>query len=740
MDEKAFLEELDKLFSKHNLENISTYLEDSLNNAILKKNTSLIITILNEMIGFYRDISDYETSYKYALSLHNLILKANVSYEALFITFINIANAYRAYKELDKSIDLFLIDEKIYFDNKLNRPKELAALYNNLSLAYEEKKEYETSLLYLNKALELIKETKDEIKIASTLVNMAMCYLSINKLDNAKEVLDKASIVFENNQNDFHYSGYAAAMAKYYNLTNNIKQSIKYYESALAHLLMTVGKNEYYNQIKDELFKLYEKNNINPHIKGLDLSEAYFKYTRDKLFEGLDENTINSLTIGLFGLGSECYGADDIISEDHDFDPGYIVLVLDSVSKETFNIIVNNYNSLEKCFNRFYVMPLDKKGVHYFSQYLREFLGVKDINNLSEQSKSLITNGRIFHNGFFTKYNNLIYNIKKDTNYNYLPNIILKTLEINQYIPYNLNRALERKDYRLYELLKNHLIDKLIEYYYLYHKKYLPHDKLALKLIDDNSIIKKWIYQIMDNNLDGLFETISSHLLKVLDSYGCIKKLGTIYIEDYRFELVQYIKEYNYKRDIIEKIVDIEWNMFIKLENIGGKASCQSNPRYFKLMRETQFIVWDSELLNSYLNDLNEALNYGYNTLAIKYAFMEETLDPIHFEIIKNNLPLLSDKRKALQEEVIKVQLAQLEDFSKNNPLDAAQMRSVNTSSDNIYNASYETYLRGELSSYSEKTLYLYAMMISNLENNNKNLVDLTIKFTKLYKTTEEGV
>ena len=81
--------------------------------------------------------------------------------------------------------------------------------------------------------------------------------------------------------------------------------------------------------------------------------------------------------------------------------------------------------------------------------------------------------------------------------------------------------------------------------------------------------------------------------------------------------------------------------------------------------------------------------------------------------------------------------MSHLEEFSIKYPQDLLNMRSKNTSSDNIYNASYETYLRGELRSYSEKVVYLYAKMLTDLDKRGKNIVELTIKFTKLFKTNE---
>ena len=46
---------------------------------------------------------------------------------------------------------------------------------------------------------------------------------------------------------------------------------------------------------------------------------------------------------------------------------------------------------------------------------------------------------------------------------------------------------------------------------------YLPHDKLRLKLMDNNSIIKKWIYYILDHDdISKLYEEISAKIIETI--------------------------------------------------------------------------------------------------------------------------------------------------------------------------------------------------------------------------------
>lgn len=53
-----------------------------------------------------------------------------------------------------------------------------------------------------------------------------------------------------------------------------------------------------------------------------------------------------------------------------------------------------------------------------------------------------------------------------------------------------------------------------------------------------------------------------------------------------------------------------------------------------------------------------------------------------------------------------------MEEFAKEYPALADNARSIHTYEDNPFNTSYETYLRGELSTYSDKMLELYGRYI----------------------------
>ena len=66
-------------------------------------------------------------------------------------------------------------------------------------------------------------------------------------------------------------------------------------------------------------------------MKGLELSRKFYEtYGAPMLHEKFPELE-DKLAIGLVGDGSECFGYDDDISRDHDFEPGFCIFVPDDI-------------------------------------------------------------------------------------------------------------------------------------------------------------------------------------------------------------------------------------------------------------------------------------------------------------------------------------------------------------------------------------------------------------------------
>lgn len=60
-------------------------------------------------------------------------------------------------------------------------------------------------------------------------------------------------------------------------------------------------------------------------MNGLELSRAYYETCGRELLKQRFPKLFDRMTIGLAGEGSECFGFDDLYSEDHDFGPSFCI-------------------------------------------------------------------------------------------------------------------------------------------------------------------------------------------------------------------------------------------------------------------------------------------------------------------------------------------------------------------------------------------------------------------------------
>ncbi|MCR5507709.1 MAG: DUF4125 family protein [Lachnospiraceae bacterium] len=183
-------------------------------------------------------------------------------------------------------------------------------------------------------------------------------------------------------------------------------------------------------------------------------------------------------------------------------------------------------------------------------------------------------------------------------------------------------------------------------------------------------------------------------------------------------------------RDGVNELVMLEWQAFDKVINEGGRASCQDDFATFSIMRRSQYDTWTDEMLDSFIDDFYSANEKGWNLITEKYARMEASTAPEEYEKIKDQLPPVSETRMAIVDQIVEIQVDWMEKFAAAYPKAASRSRSIHTSEDTADNTSYETYLRGELLTYSERTLALYGQFIVKLAGTGKNLAFMIMENT----------
>ena len=148
-------------------------------------------------------------------------------------------------------------------------------------------------------------------------------------------------------------------------------------------------------------------------MNGLELSERFYLECGKPMLEEQFPALLPYLAAGLFGSGSECAGFDDETSRDHDFEPGFLLLLPgeDVVDRKAAFQLERAYAKLPKEFMGFARSPVApvggaRHGVLRTAEFFRDKVGAADgILTVSqwltvpEHALFEATNGRLFFDG-----------------------------------------------------------------------------------------------------------------------------------------------------------------------------------------------------------------------------------------------------------------------------------------------------------------------------------------------------
>lgn len=194
--------------------------------------------------------------------------------------------------------------------------------------------------------------------------------------------------------------------------------------------------------------------------------------------------------------------------------------------------------------------------------------------------------------------------------------------------------------------------------------------------------------------------------------------------------------------EINREIIAIEHEMFDRVQNRGGRAPCQDDSQLFSAMRDSQLSAWNEEMCQSYLADLQAARRESRNLLSEKYGYMMEQTNPAEYAEIQTHLPPCNLEKEWLIDWISKAQVAWQEALADAYPCLVGRGRVIRKSGDSPHAISFETYLCGELSTYSVRTLRLYAACVERLQKTGKNLNRMILRNTVAvyrYRSLEEA-
>ena len=750
--------EIDRLYSANEGAKVEEYIIGKIGEATRAGDENVIIQLLNELIGHYRETGEFDKMKTFAEKLLDILDGSEQKGSMAHATsLLNVANAYRAAGMLKESNALYQ-QVKSYYDANVAPDSMLyASLLNNMALLFQEMGDYESAADCLERALGIsLIYPECRIEQASTYANLATTLIKLDRLDEAEEYLDKSFALFEQDEEpDYHYSAALSAMAEIKFLKRDFESSVTYYEKALAEIEKCVGKSHAYEIVKQNMQAAYERINKS----GLSISRRYYEaYGRPMIHEKFADYE-DRIAVGLVGRGSECFGFDDAISTDHDFGPGFCMWLAKEDYKKIGKKLQKEYDKLPKEFmgyQRLETANAGKRvGVFTVGKFYKELIGLKRAPKMdeewlciSDEQLAHASNGEVFEDplGGFSF-------IRKKIKEYYPENVwkrkIAQTAALmSQTGQYNYPRMMQRDDKVTAGVYLGDFIRNTMQMMYLLNRQYAPYTKWMYKGLDsisDAQPVRILLGKLSDpaNSYEEsvqIIEDICTTTLAMMNVMGLTTGEDN-YLDHHVGEIIYGPgkapktavgkstsgDEAAYRKKLIEKIVALEWKAFDKVENQGGRASCQDDYETFSIMRKSQYMLWSSEMLESFIADFESADARGWNLITEKYGRMEETTAPDEYAKIRDNMPPVSDEKKQIIEAIVAIQVGMMEEFAKEYPKAAGEARSIHTLEDTPFNTSYETYLRGEISTYSDNTLALYGRFVASAASEGRNIAKETI-------------
>ena len=231
-------------------------------------------------------------------------------------------------------------------------------------------------------------------------------------------------------------------------------------------------------------------------MKGLELSEKFYTEFGAPMIHEQFPALESVIAVGLAGSGSECFGYDDELSSDHDFEPGFCIFIPDEtvISRKEEFALERAYSKLPKEYMGYKRSPLspvggNRHGVIRIGDFLRSKIGASDGKIslcdwffIPEQSVAEAVNGKIFRDdsGYFSALRDKLLYMPEDVR---LKKLAGELLVMGQSGQYNYPRCIQRGDSASAQLCVCEFVKAAMHAIFLVNKSYEPYYKWQFKAL-----------------------------------------------------------------------------------------------------------------------------------------------------------------------------------------------------------------------------------------------------------------
>lgn len=257
-------------------------------------------------------------------------------------------------------------------------------------------------------------------------------------------------------------------------------------------------------------------------MNGIELSRKFFEEYGKPMAEKEFPDIIHLLAFGLCGSGSECFGFDDIISRDHDYDAGFCIFIPDIIDSRTEYRLERAYSRLPKEFEgvkRNILSPVggNRKGIIRTSDFFMQKTGTKDGRlsvsdwfSLPDSALAEATNGEIFEDryGEVTEIRQRLENMPEDIR---LKKIASNLLNMGQAGQYNYARCIKRNETGAAQLAVFEFVRSGMRTVFLLNGKFMPYYKWSFRAMRELPVLPQlseaFEFLISSDNTEGPAQT-----------------------------------------------------------------------------------------------------------------------------------------------------------------------------------------------------------------------------------------
>lgn len=239
-------------------------------------------------------------------------------------------------------------------------------------------------------------------------------------------------------------------------------------------------------------------------MRGLEISRQYYALYGASMIAEQFPQLESLIAVGLVGSGSECYGFDDDISRDHDFEPGFCLFIPDDnyIDQKTAFALERAYSKLPNDFmglTHLRQQPVggSRHGVIRISDFYLEKIGSPDGSltlydwfRIPEYALAEATNGEVFRDdlGVFTSIRNKILHQPEDVRKKKLAGHLLLMAQSGQY---NYSRCLAHHETGAAQLALHEFVNHTMHVIFLLNQKYMPFYKWSFRALRNLPLLGK---------------------------------------------------------------------------------------------------------------------------------------------------------------------------------------------------------------------------------------------------------